>query len=76
MGKAEESRSPFKVLTGKPTERRPLEMLGLDGRAILERILKIQNSIRGIGPIRLRTEIGIPRDYWTAHVYATLNLRV
>ena len=32
----EEGRSAFKILTGKPTGKRPLGGLGVDGRTILE----------------------------------------
>ena len=32
--------SAFIIVTGKPTEKRSLEGLGVDGRAILEWILK------------------------------------
>ena len=36
----EEIRSVFKILTGKPTGKRPLGRLGVDGRTILEWTLK------------------------------------
>jgi hypothetical protein len=36
----EEGRSSFKILTGKPTGKRPLGGLGVDGRTILEWTLK------------------------------------
>ena len=49
----EEGRSAFKILTGKPTGKRPWGGLGVDGRTILEWTLKM----RGIGLIRLRIEI-------------------
>ena len=51
VAKIEEDTSAFKILTGKPTEKRPL------GRTILEWTLKRQVSMQGIGLIRLR--IGI-----------------
>ena len=35
-----EGRNAFKILTGKPTGKRPLGNLDLEGRTILERILK------------------------------------
>ena len=36
----EEGRSAFKILTGKPTGKRPLGRQGVDGRTILEWTLK------------------------------------
>ena len=36
----EEGRSAFKILRGKPTGKRPLGGLGVDGRTILKRTLK------------------------------------
>ena len=48
VARMEEGRSAFKILTGKPTGKRPF------GRIILEWILKKRVSIRGIGLIRLR----------------------
>ena len=50
----EEGRSAFKILTGKPTAKRFQESLGVDGRTILEWLLKKYVSRRGIGLIRLR----------------------
>ena len=41
VARMEEGRSAFKILTGKPTGKRPLGRLGVDGRTILEWILKI-----------------------------------
>ena len=40
VARMEEGRSAFKILTGTPTGKRPLGSLGVDGRTILERILK------------------------------------
>ena len=40
VARMEEGRSGFKILTGKPTGNRPLGGLGVDGRTILEWILK------------------------------------
>ena len=45
--------SAFKILTHTPAEKIPLGSLGVDGRTILEWILKKWVSIRGIGLIRL-----------------------
>ena len=53
----EEGRSAFKILASTSTGKRPLEGLGVDGRTILEFILKKQVSTREIGFIRFR--IGI-----------------
>ena len=36
----EEGRGAFKILTGKPTGKIPSEGVGVDGRTILEWILK------------------------------------
>ena len=36
----EEVRSPFKIITATPTGKRPLGSLGLDGKTLLEWILK------------------------------------
>ena len=62
----EEDRSAFKIVTGKPTGKRPL---GVYRRTLLEWTLKRWVSMRGIGLIRLR--IGI-----IAYVNAALNIRV
>jgi hypothetical protein len=56
----EEGRSAFKVLTGKPIEKRPLGRLW-SRRTILDWILKKTVSKRRIGFIRLR--IGIIGEY-------------
>ena len=40
VARMEEGRSAFKMLTGKPTGKRPLGRLGVDGRTILEWTLK------------------------------------
>ena len=40
VARMEEDRSYFKILTGKPTGKRPLGGLGVDGRTILESTLK------------------------------------
>ena len=40
-----EDRRAFKILTGKPTGKRPLEGLAVDEKTILELILKKQVSI-------------------------------
>ena len=71
VARMEEGRSAFKILTGKPTRKRPL------GRP----------RRRWEGNIRMDVEeIGInagnwvdsaqDTDYWRAPVYAALNLRV
>ena len=49
VARMEESRSAFKILTGKPTGKRPLEGLGVDGRTILKWTLKRLVSVRAIG---------------------------
>jgi hypothetical protein len=40
LARMEEGRISFKILTGKPTEKRPLQGRGVDGRTILEWTLK------------------------------------
>ena len=40
IARMEEGRSAFKILTGKPTGKRPLGRLGVDGRTISEWTLK------------------------------------
>ena len=40
IARMKESRSAYKILTGTPTGKRPLGMLGVDGRTILEWTLK------------------------------------
>ena len=40
VARMEEGRRAFKFLTGKPTGKRPLGGLGVDGRIILEWTLK------------------------------------
>ena len=52
----EEGRSAFKILTGKPTGKRPSGRPGVVGRTILD-TLKKWVSIRGLELIRLRIEI-------------------
>ena len=52
VARTKEDRSVFKMLTGKPTGKRPLGRLGVDGRTILT--LKKEVSIRGTGLFRLR----------------------
>ena len=54
VARMEEDKSALKISTGKPTRKRPLGGQGVDGRTVLEWILK---KYVGIGLIRLR--IGI-----------------
>ena len=64
-----EGRSAFKILIGKPTWKRPLEGLDVEGRTILECILKKYISIRGTRLVKLRIEIfGEPlwKQHWTS----------
>ena len=70
VARMEEGRSAFKILTGKPTGNRPLGGLGVDGRTILEWILKKYISTRDW------IDSAQERNYWRALVNATLNLRV
>ena len=56
MPRTEEGRNAFKILTGRPTGKTPVER-PVDGRTILKWTLKRYVSMLGIGMIRLR--IGI-----------------
>ena len=64
VARVEESRSAFKILAGKSTEKRPL------GRKILGRTLK--NGINTRNWVVLAQD----RDYWRVLVNAALSLRV
>ena len=55
IDRIEESRSGFKILTGKPTGERPLGRPWRRWGTILGLFLKEQVSIRGIELIELRT---------------------
>ena len=70
VARIEESRSAFKILTGKPTDTDVWGGLNVDGRTILERTLKRDVSMRGIMLIRFRI-----RNYWRVLVNTALNLR-
>ena len=59
VARMEGGRSAFKILTGTPAGKRPYGSIGIDGRTILEWILKKYISIRGIELNRL--SIGIIR---------------
>ena len=67
----EEGRSAFKILTGKPTGKRPLRR----PRRTWED--NIRTDLKEIG-INTRNWIDSAqdRDYWRALVNATMNLRV
>ena len=53
----EEGRNAFKILTSKSTGKKLLGSPRLNGRTILEWMLKKWVSLRGIRLIRLRIEI-------------------
>ena len=40
VARMEQGRSAIKILPGKPSEKRPLEVLGVTGRRVLEWILR------------------------------------
>ena len=67
----EEDRSAFKILTGKPTQMRPLGR----SRRIWED--SIRKDLKEIG-INTRNWVDLAQDryYWRALVNAPLNLRV
>ena len=67
----EESRSAFKILTGKPTGKRPL------GRPRRRWEDNIRMDLEGIGINAWNwVDSAKDRDYWRALVNAALNLRV
>ena len=57
IARIEEVTNAFKILTGKPTGKRLLEDVDVNGRTVLEWNLRRLVSIRGIGLMQLR--IGI-----------------
>ena len=67
----EESRSAFKILTGKPTGKRPL---GRPRRRWEDNIRMNRGEI-GINASNV-VDSAQDRDYWRALVYVALNLRV
>ena len=62
----EESRSAFKMLTGKPTGKRPLGRPRCRWEDLEEISINAGNWV----------DAAQDRDYWRALVYAALNLRV
>ena len=70
-GRMEEGRSAFKILTGKPTGKRPL------GRPRQRWEVNIRVDIEEIGfNAGNWADSAQDRDYWRALVNAALNLRV
>ena len=71
VARMEEGRSGFKVLTGKPTGKRPLG---------IPRIRWENNIAMDLKEISINTRNWVDsaqdKDYWRALVNATLNLRV
>ena len=67
----EESRSAFKILTGKPTGKKPLGM----PRRRLEDNIRMDLEEIGINAGNW-VNSAQDRDYWRALVNAALNLRV
>ena len=66
-----EGRSPFKILTGKPTGKRPL------GRPRRRWEDNIRGDLEGIGINAGNwVDLAQDRDYWRALVNAALNRRV
>ena len=67
----EEGRSAFKILTGKPTGKRPL------GRPKRRWEDNIKMDLKALGiNTRKWVDSAQNRDYWRALVNAALNLRV
>ena len=67
----EEGKSAFKILTGKPTGKRPLGR----PRRIWEDNVRIDLEVIGINAGNW-VDSAQDRDYWRAFVNAALNLRV
>ena len=71
VARMEEGRSAFKILTGKPTGKRPL------GRPIRRWEDNIRMYLKEIGINTWNwVDSGQDRDFWRAFVNAALNLRV
>ena len=71
VARMEESRSAFKILTGKPTGKRPL------GRPRSRWEDNIRMNLEEIGiSVDNWVDSAQDRDYWRALVNAALNLRV
>ena len=71
IARMEEGRSAFKILTGKPTGKRPLRRL----RRRWEDNIRMDLEEIGINPGNL-VDSAQDRNYWRALVNAALNLRV
>ena len=63
----EEGRSAFKISTGKPSRKKPLGVLGVDGRTILKLTLKKYIPI---------VDLAQDMYYWRTLVNAAMNLRI
>ena len=71
VARMEEGRSAFKILTGLPTEKRPLGR----PRHRWEDTIRMELEEIGINAGE-RVDSAQDRDYWRALVNAALNLRV
>ena len=71
VARMEEGRSAFKILTGKPTGKRPL------GRPRHKQDDNIRMDLKEIG-INMRNWVDLAQDmdYWRVLVHATLSLQV
>ena len=66
----EEGRSSFKILSGKPTGKRPL------GKSRRRWMNNIRMNLKEIGIRGIWVDLAQDRDYWRGLVNVALNLRV
>ena len=71
VARMEEGRSAFKILTGKPTGKRPL---GRPRRRWEDNIIRMHLEEIGVNTRKL-DDLVLDRDYWRSLVDAALSLR-